>query len=70
MQNAQDCEIKEAVCSTNKFNNAEYKRWSDGITRGQSSKTQWGVESFLGTSEYAPAVREDISLSLIETGEK
>jgi hypothetical protein len=70
MQNAQDREIKEAVGSTNKFNNAEYKRWSDGITRGQSFKTQWGVESFLGTPENAPAVREDISLSLVETGEK
>ena len=70
MQNAQDCQLKEAGRSTNKFDNAEYKRWSDGITRGQSSKTQWGVESFLGTPENAPAVREEISLSLVETGEK
>jgi hypothetical protein len=70
MQNVQDCQSEEAGRSTNKFNNAEYKRWSEGITHASSSNTQWGVENFLGTSENAPSIRENIASSLAETDEK
>ena len=51
MQNIQRHELKEEVHSTNQFNDAEYQRWSEGITGTESPKTQWGVENFLGTSE-------------------
>ena len=70
MQNREHYEVKEEGCSTDKFNNAEYERWSAGITGAESSKTQWGVENFLGTSENDPSGRQDIVLSLTEDHEK
>lgn len=51
------------------FNDSEYKRWSDGITRSQSSKTQSGIESFLGMSETLQTECEDtlkISIAIAE----
>jgi hypothetical protein len=70
MRNAQHYKLKQEGCFTNKFNNTEYERWSAGITGSQSPKTQWVVESFLGTSKKMPLERENISLSLVETREK
>ena len=63
MQNAKRHELKKEGHSTNQFNDAEYKRWSEGITGTQSLKAQSGIESFLGTSKDLQPGREDISLS-------
>ena len=70
MQTARHGELNEQGCSTNQFNNAEYKRWSEGISGKQSIKTQWGVEAFFGAPENKPAGREDMSISLTLTSEK
>jgi hypothetical protein len=68
MQNEQHHDSKEEGRSKNKFNNAEYQRWSEQISGTQSSRSQLVVESFLGTSENLAAGDEDFSLSLADTG--
>jgi hypothetical protein len=64
MQNAKRHELKKEGHSTNQFNDAEYERWSKGITGTQSLKTQSGIESFLGMSKDLQPGREDVSVSL------
>jgi len=54
----------------NQFNDVEYERWLGRSKRTQSAKPQWGIESFLGTTENPQAKREDISASPIEIDEK
>ena len=51
MQNAQQHGLKKECRSTNRFNDSEYDRWSQGLKAIQSSKPQWGIESFLGTTD-------------------
>jgi hypothetical protein len=70
MQNAKRHELKKEGHSTNQFNDAEYERWTEGITGSQSSKAQSGIQSFLETSDNLQAGREDNSISLIEIGKK
>lgn len=70
MQNAQGHGSNKERHSTNHFNDSEYARWSQRFTATQSPKTQWGIESFLGTTENPQPDREDISASLQEIGEK
>ena len=69
MQNARHHGLKKEGHSMNQFNDVEYERWSEGSKGTQSVKAQWGIESFLGTSENQQPEREDISASLIEIGE-
>ena len=69
MQNEQHHEPKEEGRSKNKFNNAEYQRWSEQISGAQSPRSQLVVESFLGTSENVAAGDEDFSLSLVDSGD-
>lgn len=69
MQNAQHHELKKEGSSQNKFNNAEYQRWSEQISGAQSSRTHLVVENFLGTSENMPGEDEDFSLSLADGGD-
>lgn len=70
MRNARHHISEKERNSANQFNDSEYKRWSEGISTGQSLKTQWGIESFLGTNEKLDPGSEDISLSSMEVGEK
>jgi hypothetical protein len=70
MQNTKRHELEKESYSTNRFNSAEYERWSGGTTSAQSLKAQWGIENFLGTSENLRAGRKEISVSLIEIDEK
>jgi hypothetical protein len=61
MQNAKRHELKKQGYSANQFNDAEYERWSEGITGTQSLKAQSGIESFLGMSKDLRSGREDVS---------
>jgi len=70
MQNAHGHGFDKESHSTNHFNDSEYARWSQRFTATQSSKTQWGIESFLGTTENPQPGCEDISASLQEIGKK
>jgi hypothetical protein len=67
MQNAQRHGLKKKRYSTNRFNDSEYQRWSEGITATQSRKTQWGIETFLGATKNLQPGREGIPVSSIET---
>jgi hypothetical protein len=51
MQNAQQYNMKKEFHSTNHFNDSEYNRWSQGLKAIQSSNPQWGIESFLRTTD-------------------
>ncbi len=54
MQNAQHRCLKKECHSTNLFNDSEYERWSQGLKASQSiqsSNPQWGMESFLSTTD-------------------
>jgi len=51
MQNAQQHSMKKECDSTNHFNDSEYNRWSQGLKAIQSSNSQCGIESFLGTTD-------------------
>jgi hypothetical protein len=51
MQNAQQQSMKKECHSTNHFNDSEYDRWSQGLKAIQSSNPQWGIESFLRTTD-------------------
>jgi hypothetical protein len=51
MQNAQQHSMKKESHSTNHFNDSEYNRWSQGLKAIQSSNPQWGIESFLRTTD-------------------
>jgi hypothetical protein len=70
MQNAERHKLKKQGHSTNRFNDAEYERWSKGTTGDRPLKAQSRIQSFLGTSENMQAGREDISVSLTKIGEK
>jgi hypothetical protein len=70
MRNARHHISEKEKNSANQFNESEYKRWSEGIAANQSLKTQWGIESFLGTNKNLDPGSEDISLSSMEAGEK
>jgi hypothetical protein len=51
MQNTQQHGLKKGCHSTNRFNDSEYDRWSQGLKAIQSSNPQWGIESFLSTTD-------------------
>ena len=51
MQNAQQHSMKKECHSTNRFNDSEYNRWSQGLKAIQSSNPQCGIESFLRTTD-------------------
>ena len=70
MRNAQRHDLKNESHSTNRFNDSEYERWSEGIAPPQSLKTQGGIESFLGTTENLRAGSEDVSEPLNDIGEQ
>jgi hypothetical protein len=70
MQNAEHHQRKKEDHYMNQFNDVEYERWLGRSKRTQSAKPQWGIESFLGTTENPQAKREDISASPIEIDEK
>jgi hypothetical protein len=70
MQTTRHHGIKDERHSTNQFNDSEYKRWSEGLTATRSFKTQWGIDSFLGTNENLQPGNEDVSLSSTEIEEK
>jgi hypothetical protein len=70
MQNARHDGHEKERHSTNRFNDSEYKRWSEGLMAGRSFKTQWGIDSFLGTNENLQAGCGDISVSSMEIGER
>jgi hypothetical protein len=70
MQDAKRDELKKEGHSTNQFNDAEYERWSEGISGTQSFKAQSGIQSFLETSDNPQPGRESNSISLIEIGKK
>jgi hypothetical protein len=70
MQNTRHHGFKKEIHSANQFNDSEYKRWSEAITRSQSPKTEWGIESFLGTNENLQPVHQDISISLVGIGSR
>ena len=67
MENSERDRLKMERHATNRFNDSEYKRWSERITATQSVKTQWGIETFLCPTENLLPGREDSSTSLIET---
>jgi hypothetical protein len=69
MQNEQLHDSKKEGRSQNRFNNAEYQRWSQLISGAQSSRSQLVVESFLGTSENVAVGDEAFSLSLADSGD-
>ena len=60
--------FKNTNHSTNQFNNSEYKRWSKGTKGNQCHRTEWGIESFLGTNENLQSGRQDVSNPLVEVG--
>jgi hypothetical protein len=70
MQNAQHDGYKKKHYSTNRFNDSEYKRWSEGLKASGSCKTQWGIDSFVGTNENLQPGCEDVSPSAMKIGEK
>jgi len=51
MQNAQHHGMKKEFHSTNRFNDSEYDRWSQGFKTIQSSNPKWGIERFLNTTD-------------------
>src|ERR1700730_16648522 len=51
MQNEQQHSMKKECHSTNRFNDSEYNRWSQGLKAIQSSNSKCGIESFLGTTD-------------------
>jgi hypothetical protein len=51
MQNAQQHSMKKECHSANHFNDSEYNRWSQGLKAIQSSNPQWGIESFLRSTD-------------------
>jgi len=70
MQNAQENGSKEEGHPTNRFNDPEYRRWSEGLIAARSFKTQCGIQSFLDTNENLQPGCEDICLSSMGIGEK
>ena len=68
MQNTPYRGFKKKNQSTNQFNNSEYQRWSEGTKGSQCHKTEWGIESFLGTNENLQSGRQDVSKPLVEAG--
>jgi hypothetical protein len=69
MRNEEHHELKEEGRFKNRFNNAEYQRWSEQISSAHPPRTQLVVESFLGTSKNMAAGDEDFSLSLADSGD-
>jgi len=69
MQNEQHHSLNKESHSTNRFNNSEYERWSEGITTAQSPETLGGIDGFLGTTKSSRLGSQDIPVTLIETGE-
>jgi hypothetical protein len=55
MQNAQQHGLKKQCHSINHFNDSEYDRWSKGLKTIQSCNPQWGIESFLSTTDSLQA---------------
>jgi hypothetical protein len=53
MQNSQQHGMKKEFHSTNRFNDSEYDRWSQGLKTIQSGNPKWGLESFLNTTDGA-----------------
>jgi hypothetical protein len=70
MRNARHNGCKEERQPTNRFNDSEYRRWSERLMATRSFKTQCGIQSFLGTNENLQPGCEDISLSSTGVGEK
>jgi|SRR5579863_1022262 len=70
MRNARHYGSKEERHPKNRFNDSEYRRWSERLTATRSFKTQSGIQSFLGTNENLQPRCDDISLSSTGIGEK
>jgi hypothetical protein len=70
MQNERHNGFKEEKHPTNRFNDSEYRRWSEGLIPTRSLKTQSGIQSFLGTNENLQPGCEDISLSSMGLAKK
>ena len=70
MQNARHNESREERHPTNRFNDSEYRRWSEGLMATRSFKAQCGVQSFLCTNENLQPRCGDIFRSSTGIGEK
>jgi hypothetical protein len=70
MQNARHDGHEKGRHSANRFNDSEYKRWSEGLTATRTCKAQLGIGSFLGAKENPQAGCELISVSSMEIGTK
>ena len=51
MQNTGQREVKDESHPMNRFNDAEYKRWSENLEALKSTEADWGIESFLKQTE-------------------
>jgi hypothetical protein len=60
MQNADQNGMKKECHPTNHFNDSEYDRWSQGLKTIQSSNPQWGIDSFLRTTDSLQQVHANI----------
>ena len=70
MQNARQNGFKEERHPANRFNDPEYRRWSEGLISTRTFKPQCEIQSFLGTNENLQPGCKDISLSSMRIGEK
>jgi hypothetical protein len=66
MQNASHQRSQKQSNSTNRFNDLEYKRWSESITETRSTETRSGIDSFLGTNENQQPGHHDTSIPLVQ----
>lgn len=70
MQNARHNGSREERHPTNRFNDSEYRRWSERLMATRSFKTQCRTQSFVGTNENLQPRCEDIPLSSTGVGKK
>jgi len=70
MQSEQRHSLKKKNHSTNRFNDSEYERWSEGITTAHSTGAPGGIDGFLGTTENEQLGGEEFPGSLTGIGKK
>jgi hypothetical protein len=63
MQNERHNGFKVEGHHTNRFNDSEYKRWSEGLNPTRTFKTPSGIQGFLGMNENLQPGCKDNSLS-------
>jgi hypothetical protein len=70
MHNARHAGFKTERRSTNRFNDSEYKRWSERLMASRSFKTQSGIDTFLSANENLQTRCEDISAPSMKISDK